>query len=264
MLKSLTQSINIAVLAVLLAVSQSAGAQSGQHKAPSFKSGFSSQRSSQSAPSSAPKKPAFGSFGGAGKAPPAPASDQSSRRTGAAPGGFGSFSAGGAAPSKQQSDSALSQRLDRNAAQANALRTLDERRAAKEAASRDTRPVPGYEERGVTAQAPMQAPAPVPQQAPIIVRPDSGIGQVVTGYVLGRMASGGASHGAANPGYNSPIVGTASVGQQAPARSFFGGVLHLFMWLMILSALCWLAWFGVRWWRARRAASKPNYSFERN
>ncbi|MDQ2819420.1 MAG: hypothetical protein M3Y65_03300 [Pseudomonadota bacterium] len=204
----------------------------------SFKGGFSSQRSS---------------------APPprAPRQDSASR------GGFGSFNS---APSRntQKSDSALSQRLDRNASEANALRTLDARRAAQEQAARDTRPVPGYENRQGSNQNSGQYNAPMPMPAPAPVqRSDNGMAGVVTGMVLGQIANG--AHARSNNGYQGQSnVGTSSatVNQTPAGGSFFGGVAKMFMWLMILSAIAWVGWFLLRKRRRKTAENQPNYTFE--
>lgn len=200
----------------------------------SFKGGFSSQRSA---------------------APPrAPASGSASR------GGFGSFnSAPARAP--QKSDSALSQQLDKNAAESNALRTLDARRAAQQDAARDTRPVPGYENRqyGNQPSQPMQVPQQAPQQAP---QSGNGMAGVVTGLVLGQIANG--AHARNNNGYPAQVnqgTSSASVGQ-APTRSFFGGVMRLFMWLVVLSAIGWLIYFLLQRNRRKAAENKPHYTFE--
>ena len=117
----------------------------------SFKGGFSSQRSSSSASSSS-KSGGFGSFSRRSTSSDAPA--QASKPSG----GFGSFGSGAAAP--QKSDSALSQKLNKNTAEANALRTLDARRQAQADAARDTRPVPGYEHGASGQPAPTYAPPP--------------------------------------------------------------------------------------------------------
>lgn len=205
----------------------------------SFKGGFSSQRSAT---------------------PPARAPRQDS---GARGGGFGSFNN---APSRdaQKSDSALSRRLDKNASQDNALRTLDARRAQKEQAERDTRPVPGYENRQSNGQYSNQPAAPMP--SPAQAQPQSqgsGLGGLVTGMVLGQMASG--AHARNNNGYPGQAnVGTssASVNQAPGGTSFFGGVMRMFMWLIVLSAIGWLVYFVVQRKRRKTEANKPNYTFE--
>jgi hypothetical protein len=204
----------------------------------SFKGGFSSQR-----PAAPP--------------PRAPRQD-------AARGGFGSFGSASSG-NAQKSDSALSQRLDRNASESNALRTLDARRAAQDQAARDargdTRPVPGYEYR-------QNAPAPPPfqQQQQPSQRSNSGLGGVVTGMVLGQIANGAHARNNGYPGQRSDgnAVGTSSATvNQAPARtSFFGGVMRMFMWLVVLSAIGWLAYFLVQRRRRKSAENKPHYTFE--
>ncbi len=248
----MTKSLQFAlVLSLLLPLAASAEAQPS--KSGSFKSGFSSQRSQ------APK-PSFGSFGGSRQSTPAPPprSPQLSKAPG---GGFGSFG-GAAAPAPQKSDSALSQKLDKNAQQANALRTLDERKAAQ--AARDARPVPGYENRQDSMPPPMQMPQPMPAPAPIIVRQDnSGLMSVITGFMLARATSG--AH-AGNNGYTGPVAGTASVNQPAgnEGGGFFTSVLRTFAWLLVVSVLGWLAFFTWKFLRRGKAQNKSNYAFERN
>lgn len=240
-MKSLTMPfVTRALHAVLVLSLLSASPVSGADPRPatpshSFKGGFSSQRSSAPAPR-------------------APKQDAGSR------GGFGSFnSAPARAP--QKSDSALSQQLDKNASQANALRTLDARRAAKEQAERDTRPVPGYENR---QQYGNQASQPMPMPMPAQPQPSgNGMAGVVTGLVLGQIANG--SHARNNNGYQGQVnAGTSSATvNQAPARtSFFGGVMRMFMWLVVLSALGWLVYFLVQRQRRKSAENKPHYTFE--
>jgi hypothetical protein len=201
----------------------------------SFKGGFSSQR------------PA---------APPPRAPKQDAPRGGF--GSFGSASAGNA----QKSDSALSQRLDRNASESNALRTLDARRAAQDQAARDargdTRPVPGYEYRqNAPASPPFQQQQPQPAQ-----QSNNGLGGIVTGMVLGQIANGAHARNNGYPGQVSTGTSSATV-NQAPARtSFFGGVMRMFMWLVVLSAIGWLVYFMVQRKRRKSAENKPHYTFE--
>jgi len=226
----------------------------------SFKGGFSSQRSSSSAASSS-KSGGFGSFSRRSTSADAPA--QASKPSGS----FGSFGSGAAAP--QKSDSALSQKLNKNTAEANALRTLDARRQAQADAARDTRPVPGYEHGASGQPAPTYAPPPAgysqpqPQpQPPIIVRQDSGLGHVIAGAVLANAARG--AHANGNNGYPGAYPSTPAGGTMAPARtggvSFFG----LFLTLCMLALVGWIVYYAWRRMRRAREAKKPNYSFERN
>jgi hypothetical protein len=226
-MKSLLQALHVALILSLLSLNPAAQADprpaTPSH---SFKGGFSSQRT----------------------APPPKAPSQNGAR-----GGFGSFNSAPAG-TRQKSDSALSQRLDRNASEANALRTLDARRAAQEQANRDTRPVPGYEYR---QNAPM--PAPVQQQQQ---QHGSGLGGVVTGMVLGQMANGAHARNNGYPGNMNAGTNSATVNQAPAATSFFGGVLRMFMWLMVLSAIGWLVYFLVQRKRRKTAENKPHYTFE--
>ena len=226
----------------------------------SFKGGFSSQRSSSSAASSS-KSGGFGSFSRRPASSDAPA--QASKRSGS----FGAFGSGAATP--QKSDSALSQKLNKTTAEANALRTLDARRQSQADAARDTRPVPGHEQGASGRQAPSYAPPPAaypqpqPQpQAPIIVRQDSGLGHVIAGAVLANAARG--AHANGNNGYPGAYPSTPAGGTMAPARtggvSFFG----LFLTLCMLALVGWIVYYAWRRMRRAREAKKPNYSFERN
>jgi hypothetical protein len=221
----------------------------------SFKSGFSSQRSSSPArPSYSSAKSSGTSFGSfsrrpsssdaAPPAPPPPARPS---------GGFGSFGGGSAAP--QKSDSALSQQLNRNTSEANALRTLDARRQAQADASRDTRPVPGYEQ-GAPAYAP---PPPQQPQPPVVVRQDSGLGHVIAGAVLANAARGAHANNNGYPGGYPPAAGGAPAAHGG-GTSFLG----LFITLCVLALIGWGLYFAWRRLRRGRAAKKPNYSFERN
>ncbi len=237
-MKTLLHALHAVLVLSLLSVNPAAHAEPRQSSSSSksFKGGFSSQR--------------------AGSPPPrAPRQDSASR------GGFGSFNS---APSgsRQKSESASSRRLDQNASEANALRTLDARRAQKEQAERDTRPVPGYENRQYGNQPAGPGPTPAPAQAQ---GSNNGMAGVVTGLVLGQMAN--SSHARNNNGYQGqPGVGTSSatVNQAPGGPSFFGGVMRMFMWLVVLSAIGWLAYFLVQKRRRKTAENKPNYTFEGN
>jgi hypothetical protein len=226
----------------------------------SFKGGFSSQRSSPASSTSSSKSGGFGSFSRR------PASSDASVQAPKRSGGFGSF--GSAAATPQKSDSALSQHLNRNASEANALRTLDARRQAQADAARDTRPVPGYEPGASGQQAPSYAPPPAypqPQpQAPIIVRQDSGLGHVIAGAVLANAARG--AHANGNSGYPGAYPSTPAGGTMAPAPGRTGGVsfFGLFLTLCMLALAGWIVYFVWRRMRRAREAKKPNYSFERN
>ena len=116
---TMLKSYNVAfVLALLLPLAHVGAVDAKPSSSSSFKSGFSSQRSSSpSRPSYSSAKSSGTSFGSFSRrsAPPDAAPQQSKSS-----GGFGSFGRGSAAP--QKSDSALSQKLDRNTSEANASR----------------------------------------------------------------------------------------------------------------------------------------------
>jgi hypothetical protein len=228
----------------------------------SFKSGFSSQRSSSSSSSSSSKS-STGSFGSFSRRSDtkAPASDA------------------------RKSDSALSRKLDKESSEANALRTLDARRAAQ--AARENPPAPGVGQPAGSYQDNARmppprgygpAPAQPPTNAPMIVRQDSGLGNVVAGAILARSAAN--AHANNNNGYYPAPDGSAgelankagagSVGGNAGATaekesgSVLGAIARTFLWLCVLSLIGWCVYFAWKRMRARREANKPNYSFERN
>ena len=249
-MKTLMHALHAVLVLSLLSVNPAAEAEprqkSSSSSSKSYKSGFSSQRTASPPP----------------RAP---------RQDGASRGGFGSFNS---APSRdtQRSDSALSRRLDKNASEDRALRTLDARRAQKEQSERDTRPVPGYENRQANGQRSSQYDGQYNnrQNAPAQAQGSgSGLGGVVTGMVLGQMANSAAARnnngypgqGASNTGRG---TSSASVNQGSSGTSFFGGVMRMFMWLIVLSAIGWLVYFLVQRKRRKVEQNKPNYTFEGN
>jgi hypothetical protein len=258
---TMLKSYNVAfVLALLLPLAHVGAADARPSSSSSFKSGFSSQRSSSpSKPSYSSAKSSGSSFGSfsrrSSSSDAAPPPAQPSRSSG----GFGSFGGGSATP--QKSDSALSQKLDRNASEANALRTLDARRQAQADAARDTRPVPGYEQGASGRSAPTYAPPPVQQQQPpVVVRQDSGLGHVIAGAMIANASRG--AH-ASNNGYPGGYGGGSAGGSSSVSG---GGMsfLGVFMTLCVLALIGWGVVFAWRRLRRGRDAKKPNYSFERN
>jgi hypothetical protein len=252
---TMLKSYNVAfVLALLLPLAHVGAVDAKPSSSSSFKSGFSSQRSSSpSRPSYSSAKSSGTSFGSFSRrsAPPDAAPQQSKSS-----GGFGSFGRGSATP--QKSDSALSQKLDKNTSEANALRTLDARRQAQADAARDTRPVPGYEQGASSRGAPTYAPPPVQQpQPPVVVRQDSGLGHVIAGAMIAN-ASRGAHAG--NNGYPGGYAGGAAPASAGGGTSFLG----VFVTLCVLALIGWGIYFAWRRLRRSREAKKPNYSFERN
>ena len=110
------------------------------------------------------------------------------------------------------------------------------------------------------------------QSAPIIVRDNNnnGLGNAMLGFLLGRSMSN--SHANTNQGYGGSVattgqVGTSSATVNAPAReegSFFGSLLRVFAWLVILAVVGWLLYFGWKFLRRGKAPSTANYTFERD
>ncbi len=199
----------------------------------------------------------------------------------------GSF--GGARPSGQQkSDSALSRQLERRAAEANALRTLDARRAAEANALRtlDARRAADQAANGARSR-PTAAPLPsgplasghIPQgqqysgygngvdartqaPAPIVIRQQSnGLGDAVTGFLLGRATSAPRVHGSTYH-RNSGAYTPDAVAPRAE-RSFFSATLRVFAWLAIAAIAAWLVYCMWKFLRRRATPLRAHYAFER-
>ncbi len=239
-----------------------------------FKGGFSSQK---------------GNYARSAPAPSAPPAQRSG------PGSFGK--AGGAdapPPPPSRSNSALSRDMEQNAAQANALKTLDARRAANAAGTPPNAPLPPLRDPVMRPQQPVYnqpgyAQQNLPPQQPIIVQqPSNGFMHGVIGFMLGRAMSqpqpvyyppnNNSGHGNSNNNggdwdSNTTLAGStgtatsaamAPVPAPAPAPSFGATVLRLLVWLALVSGLVWLAIYTVRKLRRLRSASAAHYSFERN
>ncbi len=239
--------VQIALLLALL-LPLAGGLHAQQNKSSSFKSGFSSQKSS-----SARSGSGFGSFGSRTAPPPrAPQPAQAGRS-----GGFGSFG-GAAAPAPRQSDSALSQRLNKSASETNAMNTLEaRRRAEQDAMNAAARPVPSGP---LPHNDTLAGRSGAGMSAPIVIQQNSGgIGSMITGFLLGKASS------PARAGYNG-YPGQPGVAATAPAKqgsSFFMSMLRTFAWLLILSIVAWSAYFAWKFLRRGSAPSQSNYSFER-
>ena len=181
-------------------------------------------------------------------------------------GGFGSFGRNAAQAQPHKSDSALSQQLSKNASQARAMQTLDQRnadKAAERAAQSAPQPVPGHAQAAPAQPANAPAPAPAPGPTTVIVHQDGGgLGHVVAGAMIARSMNAHANAGY----YPAPNYNTGSA---APAQSGGGtSFVHLFVTLCLVAVIAWGIWFAWRGVQRRRAAlrdaDKPNYSFERN
>jgi hypothetical protein len=175
----------------------------------------------------------------------------------------------------------MSRKLDQRSAEANALRTLDDRRAGQ--AARDPArqpdnarmpPANGYGSGTTWVPAPTQAPT----QVPIIVRQDSGLGNVVAGAMIARSASNAHANNNGSGGYY-PVPGSAdsdlankvgadavdtAAGDGESGVSVSDAVVVIFTWLCFLALAAWVLYAGRKRVKRRREANKPNYSFERN
>ena len=247
----------VLMICLALAGNASAEARPGQHfgTSSSYKSGFSSQKNN------AVRK----------SAPPV------NRQSG--PGAFGKSAGSPASAQPQRNTSAMSRDVDQSAARANALRTLEARRAAANA-----QPLPPLND---TLQRPRQAgtapayqtPQPV-YQPPVQQSSGAGLMHGLMGFMLGRAMSqsnqpvsyptvNGGQQPAAQPAAGMvggmPGLGDApTVAPAAPQQSFGASVLRWFIWLSMLSAMVWAVVYAVRKLRRPRAGNQSNYSFERN
>ena len=209
-------------------------------------------------------------------------------------GGFGSFGAGAAAagagvaagaataaPDERNNSSAMSRDLERSQQQANARKTLDEREASVNALPPLNNRVPGqggqspnYGQQGQQPQPgynQQSQPYNQQQQPPVVVQQSDGIGKMLMGFMLGRaMSSSGGNHtyypgngngNGASQGQAMP-AGTAQMPAQ-PQSSFFGSMLRIFAWLLVLGVIGWAVYFGLRFFKRGKVASRANYSFER-
>ncbi|MFA9215784.1 MAG: hypothetical protein ACEQSK_01640 [Sphingomonadaceae bacterium] len=167
-----------------------------------------------------------------------------------------------------RSNSALSRDMERNAAQANALKTLDARRAA-------AAPPPPPVAPPVVAPVPVHNP-PVYTQAPqpvIVPQPNNGFMYGVMGFMLGRAMSQPQPVSVPHNRHTewdsntAPAASPAMAQTPAPAAapaSFGLSVLRGLMWLALVSGLLWLALYTVRKLRRLRSTTTTHYSFERN
>ncbi|WP_229213098.1 MULTISPECIES: hypothetical protein [unclassified Duganella] len=180
--------------------------------------------------------------------------------------------------------SAASRDLDQSAAQANALKTLDARRAA---AAAPTAPPPLNDTVSRPQPSPVYQAPPVYQQAPVIVQqPSSGLMHGVLGFMLGRamsqshqpvsyptatapVASGGQAPVDSSAAQAGMVGGMPGLGDPVPAApppapSFLARVARWLVWLGVLGVMAWAAVYTVRKLRRLRAGNTTNYSFERN
>jgi hypothetical protein len=183
------------------------------------------------------------------------------------------------------------------------LRTLDERRAAQ-AARNNPRPAPTYEQRDARTPPPSQGygygygNAPAPAQPPVIINQGGGggLGHVIAGAVIANSVANahardnrnnannnggyypapngsagdlanqaGAGSVGGSVGAAAPAAPAAPSAQSAPAAQAKGGsVFGTILWLGVLALIGWGVYRVWKRAKARRAANKPNYSFERN
>jgi hypothetical protein len=275
-MKHLKMAIVLVVLAIPLMGIAKGGSSfnggSGRSSGSSFSRGFSSPGSTSRSVSPS-NKTSFGSFGSSkSAAPPAPAAAPSGGKT-----SFGSFgssrdAAAQATPSGQQSKSALTQSLDKNAAQANALKTLDARNSQK--AQTNTAQTPGGMPLGGVpggSQSPQagQMGQPYPSQAPppTVIYQNSGSSGNFTSGLLGFMLGSAmhsrdrSSYPMDNGSFGRPAgaSGDPATGAGVPKESAGMSFLRIFLWLIVLAAIGGIIWYFVR--RSRQnVAKKANYT----
>ena len=172
----------------------------------------------------------------------------------------------------RRNTSAMSRDVDQGAARANALKTLEARRAA----ANTPPPAPPLPPLNDTLRRPQ--PAPVYQAPPVQQASGNGLTHGLMGFMLGRAmsqsnqpvsyptVSGGQPQPAAQPATAGMVGGMPGLGEPAaaPAPSFGASLLRWFIWLLLLGVIVWTVVYSVRKLRRLRAANTPNYSFERN
>ncbi|MDY7540727.1 hypothetical protein QN372_18175 [Undibacterium sp. RTI2.1] len=245
-----------------------------------------------------------GGFSGSTKSTPAksaPSNPSSSSATSTKPTGFGSFgnatksenastqSTSGTTPSSQPktNQSALSIGLDKNASQANALKTLDARNAAKTAAplsSNASAQPTGFgrssQDNSFTPSAALPSTPTASYQAPVIVQvPSSNYGNNggfswssgLMGFMLGRSmnhdsgysrqrdndvsfekSSGG---NISAKGLSPDNVSQSSIGTEQP--SFLMKLFRFLFWLSMILLLVWITW--KLFFKKKLSAEKTNH-----
>jgi hypothetical protein len=178
----------------------------------------------------------------------------------------------------RRNTSAMSRDVDQGAARANALKTLEARRAAANMPP-PAQPLPPLNDtlRRPPQQQPVYQTPPV-YQPPMQQPSGNGLMHGLMGFMLGRAmsqsnqpvsyptVSNGQPQPAAQPDTAGMVGGMPGLGEPAtaPAPSFGASVLRWFIWLALLSVIVWAVVYSVRKLRRMRAANTPNYSFERN
>ena len=177
----------------------------------------------------------------------------------------------------RRNTSAMSRDVDQGAARANALRTLEARRAAANTPRPPAAPLPPLND---TLRRPQQpAPAyqlPQPVYVPAQQSSSNGLMHGLMGFMLGRAMSQSNQpvsyptvsqpQPATQPGAAGTVGGMPGLGEPAaaPAPAFGASVLRWFLWLALLGVIVWTVVYSVRKLRRLRAANTANYSFERN
>jgi len=177
----------------------------------------------------------------------------------------------------------MSRDIDRSAASANALKTLDERRAAATAATTATATGAAATSAAATGSAdaaastgtaarPQPLYAPLPPGYQTVPQPNNTLMHGLFGFMLGRAMSHQpvaypAAQGQPAPAPSSPdavVTGMPGLNAPAPApqTSFGHSVLRWLVGLTVLSVMLWALVYALR--KLRRLRAALNYSFERN
>lgn len=269
-LQFLSPGAKIALVTALLTLSFSSIASSPSH---SYSSGFSKSSSSSSAspsrsysaPSVAPsstRSTSFSSYGSAKKTESIAHSTSSVTPSSSKSSGFGSF--GGANKTESTTSSApqstMSKGLDKNASQANALKTLNEREAAKVShsgfgnSSKDTAFTPSKPIQQPQPQNSQTIPAPV-YQAPVSSGNNGfSLGSAAVGFMLGRATSHEpkrdyepTSHTKASEDVSTSPIQQSNSSDEVSASSNHtassgSNVLRIALWLLIFGGIAWAIW----------------------
>ena len=264
----------MAVVLVMLALPMMGNAKGGSSfnggGGSSFSRGFSSHGSTSKFANTG-SKPSFGSFGAAKSAAiPAREVPGSSGKT-----SFGSFGSPISTPTElaspgQKSKSALTQNLDKNAAQTDALNTLDARNNQK-AIGNTPVAANGMPLGGVPTGSPSypsgQMGQPYPTAPPTVIYQNGGSSGNFTagliGFMLGRSMHGNdhSSYPMQNGSYDRPVGAESNpqIPTEIPKESSGMSFLRIILWLLILSAIGGSVWYFLRR-SGQGTAKKSNYS----
>ena len=262
--------LRMAFFAVVLTLPFAVGAKSnGAGDRHSFGGGFSSSKSSTAPSSKSPNKSynSFSSVKPSSVPAQAPVPASSLPHAVAETTGTSSFSSKDAAPVIGPT-SALSSGLNKNAAQTNALATLDARNAKKESAAgtlQTAQSTPSGMPLGGVPSGSMPSPLGSAQPAQTVIYQNGGNSGVsgwtsgIVGFMLGRAMS----HDNYNQnGYNAGSgINPNQAGLPSNKNNMGAGstLLRIFAWLVVFGCIGWVVWYFFFRKKPQDLLTAPNY-----